>query len=625
MKLIAADLSNIEGRALAFLAHEGWKLEAFRAYDRGDGADLYNITATSIIGGDPFKVAKKDRNVFGKVPDLALGYAGGVGALQTFAKAYQVEMAEHWPTIEENIAAIHVEKAKENYETWGAPRAQDMEVSELEWVASETVKLAWRARHPATVKLWAQVEEAARQAIKHKGKIFKAGRRLLLSIRSHAGHPYLLVKLPSGRYLTYFHPRLRQDDRSATVTYMGSYRRTPPSPPIWGEVTSYGGKFVENCVAKGTEVLTCRGWVAIEEIQADDKIHDGICFVSHGGLLYRSEQSCIAIDDVYMTPDHEVLTDDGWQTASQYPRPYRPEIRGISRDGEVTHRWAEVALGIPLRLWERVYKGWCRRDEGCATRRTPQLRMPDQAIAVEAENTRHVEAPSIRSLAVYVRQVQATYASSVGELWREGNNCLRALARVFREFLVGHGVFLCAGADFGPRGQQRGLLKRELSVGLDDRASTQPTWQHEYTNSMGHDDCERGGAASGHRPYDHTISHSERVARRGTAQETELRESKVYDILNCGPRSRFVVRGGSGPFIVHNCCQAFSRDIMAYNMPAAEAAGYAITLTVHDEEVTESKDGTHEELSAIMATVPPWAEGLPLAAAGFTATRYKKD
>lgn len=70
-KLVVADLSNIEGRVLAWIAQEKWKLQAFSDYDAGTGPDLYNITAVSIIGGDPWNVPKSDRNAFGKVPDLA--------------------------------------------------------------------------------------------------------------------------------------------------------------------------------------------------------------------------------------------------------------------------------------------------------------------------------------------------------------------------------------------------------------------------------------------------------------------------------------------------------------------------------------------------------------------------
>lgn len=77
-----------------------------------------------------------------------------------------------------------------------------------------------------------------------------------------------------------------------------------------------------------------------------------------------------------------------------------------------------------------------------------------------------------------------------------------------------------------------------------------------------------------------------------------------------------------------NLCQAIARDVMAANMAAVEAAGYGITLSVHDELITEAPDRDEfnaGHLSSILATVPDWAPGLPLAAAGFEAYRYKKD
>jgi DNA polymerase bacteriophage-type len=63
-------------------------------------------------------------------------------------------------------------------------------------------------------------------------------------------------------------------------------------------------------------------------------------------------------------------------------------------------------------------------------------------------------------------------------------------------------------------------------------------------------------------------------------------------------------------------------------MQLAEDAGYKIVLSVHDELLTEVPDlseYSHETLSKIMSTNPPWAPGLPLAAAGFEAYRYRKD
>ena len=63
-------------------------------------------------------------------------------------------------------------------------------------------------------------------------------------------------------------------------------------------------------------------------------------------------------------------------------------------------------------------------------------------------------------------------------------------------------------------------------------------------------------------------------------------------------------------------------------MFAIEAAGYNIVLSVHDEVVTEAPDSPEfnaKHLSSLLATVPSWAEGMPLAAAGFETYRYRKE
>lgn len=51
-------------------------------------------------------------------------------------------------------------------------------------------------------------------------------------------------------------------------------------------------------------------------------------------------------------------------------------------------------------------------------------------------------------------------------------------------------------------------------------------------------------------------------------------------------------------------------------------------LSVHDELITEAPDSPEfnaDHLASLMATNPKWADGLPLAAAGFEAYHYKKD
>lgn len=74
--------------------------------------------------------------------------------------------------------------------------------------------------------------------------------------------------------------------------------------------------------------------------------------------------------------------------------------------------------------------------------------------------------------------------------------------------------------------------------------------------------------------------------------------------------------------------QGGSRDTLFYKIPAIEAAGYPIILSVHDEFVTEPLDDPRysaEGLSAMLSSPLDWAPGLPLAAHGFEGPRYRKQ
>ena len=83
-----------------------------------------------------------------------------------------------------------------------------------------------------------------------------------------------------------------------------------------------------------------------------------------------------------------------------------------------------------------------------------------------------------------------------------------------------------------------------------------------------------------------------------------------------------------GGKLFENVCQAVARDVMAWNMPRIEAAGYQIVLTVHDEVITEAPDSADfnpDHLGSLLSATPSWATGMPLAAGGFEDYRYRKD
>ena len=80
--------------------------------------------------------------------------------------------------------------------------------------------------------------------------------------------------------------------------------------------------------------------------------------------------------------------------------------------------------------------------------------------------------------------------------------------------------------------------------------------------------------------------------------------------------------------MVENITQAVSCDLLCEALLKLESHGFETVLTVHDEAITEAPDSPEfslELMEALMTDLPEWAKGLPLAAAGFEAKRYRKD
>ena len=234
-KLCVADLSNIEGRGLVFLSGERWKLQAFAAFDRGEGPDMYKLAYARSFNVDPDDVTKAQRQV-GKVQELGLGYEGGVAAFLTFAAVYNMDLQELagavWATVRGTQAledALGMWKwAEKKHRTLGLP----MEI----YVACEVLKKAWRDAHPMTVQLWHAAGDAVRSAIGRPGETFPIGQHL----KARRDGAWLRIRLPSGRYLCYLHPQVADDGQ---ISYMGVNQYTRQ----WARIKTYGGKTIENC------------------------------------------------------------------------------------------------------------------------------------------------------------------------------------------------------------------------------------------------------------------------------------------------------------------------------------------------------------------------------------------
>lgn len=278
-KLVIADLANIEGRMLAWLAGEEWKLQAFRDYDtfildefgqkipdgKGDfkrkGPDLYIVGAAGILGKPISAVTKDDRQVMGKVPELACGYQGSVGAFTTMGALYGVKLPE-----EEVLEIVR----------------------------------AWRAKNARIRQLWYDVERAAVKAVRDPGTVYTAGKLKFLQTGS-----WLRMLLPSGRYLCYPHAKVGEDcshcgghgkvwsQEQWDALGDEAFVRTPDGEKIedcpecdgtgqterdklsymgvdqytrkWKRLRTYGGKLVENATQAASRDVLAHGMLEAEQ------------------------------------------------------------------------------------------------------------------------------------------------------------------------------------------------------------------------------------------------------------------------------------------------------------------------------------------------------------------------
>lgn len=272
-QLYVADFSNIEGRVAAWLAGETKKIEAFNAFDAGTGPDIYKATAGEILGISAWDVDKTQRNVLGKVPELALGFEGGVGAFQSMAKIYRVNMAEYWPTIQRALDAKYVNKARENWERFGSKSGIEIE----EWLASETVKLAWRAKHPAIARCWKDCYEHAVKALQQPGKWQKfAGGKLAFGAKEIGGVNFLIGRLPSGRTIFKAHAKLKTVSKFGRPAQQISYMGVDSVTRRWMPMSTYSGDLFQSFVQAAAFDMMMHGWAAVEEHDYDVvlSVHD---------------------------------------------------------------------------------------------------------------------------------------------------------------------------------------------------------------------------------------------------------------------------------------------------------------------------------------------------------------
>lgn len=262
-KFKVADFSAIEARVIACLAGEQWRIDTFRR-----GGDIYITSAARTFGLDEASIDKHSPYRHqGKVTELALGYAGWIGAIKAMDKKGVIP--------EDDIKGII---------------------------------LRWRDASPNIVKLWRELENSAKRAVMAKRDVpVIIGGRTVCTFYWIPQFNTLAMRLPSGRSLHYPFASIKNktiryangDSKDVeAICYYGVAGTADKGRPAgsWCELDTYGGKLTENLTQAVSRDLLASALKNVLSLQPGDS---GIVGHVHDELIDEVlEDGGESLDDV---------------------------------------------------------------------------------------------------------------------------------------------------------------------------------------------------------------------------------------------------------------------------------------------------------------------------------------
>ena len=233
-RFIVSDFSAIEARVIAWIAGEEWRLEVFR----NDG-DIYCESASHIYHVPVVKHGiNGELRQRGKVAELALGYGGAVGAMKQM-------------------------------DTTGSVPEEEM----------QGIVTQWRAESPKIVRMWRDCQDAAVSVIRgnQPKRVLRSLQGTEFYVKLVDGTPVLFIRLPSGRPIAYWDPKVMDTEMGPRITYMTQNQTTRK----WERCETYGGKLTENivqsvardCLAEKMKLLESMGYPIVFHVH-DEMILD---------------------------------------------------------------------------------------------------------------------------------------------------------------------------------------------------------------------------------------------------------------------------------------------------------------------------------------------------------------
>ena len=354
------------------------------------------------------------------------------------------------------------------------------------------------------------------------------------------------------------------------------------------------------CLAADTKVLTDEGWLRIVDITPQHRLWDGVEWVHHGGVIYKGVQPVISRGGVAATPDHRFLENGQWVSFNDLKDEYFEQDNGLTRGLSFGLTQVKPDTGV-----DAIAGG---------------SRPYSQATSVEDFQSNAPRAPTLRVAEKHLRRLLSGFQEIIGfafrtdfMLYATGAGTLKTLGTR----LMGRGGL---NADLSPLAS----LSNTLSLYLGGITRRWRSTDAITTKTMSAETC--GSFLVAGKTSTNAITSLSTTSTENTPQSSSIENlrlaietsapsyersrkdcppsklsptrgsatARTYDILNAGPRNRFVVKTTNGTALAHNCLGGAYRLSAPGLVDYAAAMGVTLSKEESQRQIRVFRDTYHE-------------------------------
>lgn len=308
------------------------------------------------------------------------------------------------------------------------------------------------------------------------------------------------------------------------------------------------------CLHPSTEVLTeRRGWVKIVDVKDNERVHDGVEYVNHDGCSYSGYREVTDVFGITMTPDHKLLVDGEWVEARN--------VEDIENAREKALYQHEVDADGVSGMSEMQYTA---RDNQTECRQAQQIKKRILHSLCERSLPWYDRYSHLAYLVRDEKQMSGHEGSRLRWPWYQIMQGMGGFHRVLQRYARR----LCRSLNHRKERCGKRVLEGQLHMGDNVQAAGK---QEKHSSShllWGRNTLSRIMSSLWCKQDDvnHEIEqrNDTRTSGRGCEkipiweeseprEHTQKRKTHVFDLVNCGPRHRFLIRNNKGEvFISHN-------------------------------------------------------------------------